>query len=326
MLATFDRFILFLAGLYLRFNNRRLVRQYRSYNGRLPNIGLPGCYSEWMLWRKLVDRNPDFVMFSDKLECKEYLRRICPELPVPATLWVGTDTRAIPDELLQRNVFIKANHGCGFNFNTRGQPVDRAALEQKAARWLQTDFGRETGEWPYRQVTRKILVEESIAIPGAELVEFNIRASNGLAILGSVMFQVKTPGQWHFYLDPQGQPTWDLMALAGSAIPTEPPDQKLREPYLRAVALAERLSRGTDYARYDFFWNGQTLFGGEITLFPACGFIDPRHPHHFENARQKWNIFQAHFFRVPHRGLKRIYAAVLRRRVSAIRAVKTNIT
>lgn len=316
-MTLLDDFIFAVANAYFRVANRRLIRTYRRFNGRTPNIAFPERYSERMLWRKIVDRNPAFVIFSDKIAGKEFSQRVCPDLPVPKTLWVGTKAADIPDELLRRDVFIKANHGCNFNFRSRTFPSDRAELNRMADAWLRTSYGHggAGGQWTYDRVERKLLVEETIGSDCADLMEFNIRASNGRALLGSVMGKVKTPEQWYYYLDPQGRPTWGMDAPEGSDIKPLPPELNLAEPYAQAVRFAERLSVGIDYARYDFMWDGRTLYGGEITVFPSAGADDPLHSYVIKTLREGWDLRQAHFIKTPQRGWKKIYASALKRKL-----------
>jgi len=191
-----DSCILAVANAALCVRQRRIVRDYWRRTGRLPNIASPHHYSERMLWRKVVDHNPQFVVFSDKLATKRFIQERCPDLPVARVFWVGLDADAIPDELLRRDVFVKANHGCDFNFRIRQGRCDRAVLRQKTRRWLNSVYGAKGGEWSYAKVEPKLFVEEAIGDAEADLLEFHVRAGNGRAILGSVMGHAKTPAQW----------------------------------------------------------------------------------------------------------------------------------
>jgi hypothetical protein len=229
---------------------------------------------------------------------------------------MGTNAREIPEALLRREVFVKANHGSSFNHRISGQPGERDALAKTAATWLATAYGRGSGEWPYLKVHRRIFVEEAVGLKGTELMEFNLRAANGRVLLGSVMGRVKTPAEWCFYLDVAGRPTWGMSDLPGTAITPLPPGLDIAGPYHRAVEYTQRLSRGIDYARFDFLWNGRQLFGGEITLFPAGGNDDPTHPHADRLMREGWDLLQSHFLKTPPRGLKKIYVKSLRRRLA----------
>ena len=157
-----DDFIFTVTNAVLYAKNMELVRRYWRTIGRLPNIANPQRYSERMLWRKIIDHNPQFVLFSDKLATKDFLKDRCPDLPVPRTLWIGRDANAIPDELLRGDVFVKANHGCGFNYRIRGGQYDRGNLQKTTKRWLGSVYGRKSGQWAYSKVEPKLFVEESV--------------------------------------------------------------------------------------------------------------------------------------------------------------------
>jgi len=295
--------------------NMRQAWRYWRKNGRWPNIAHPQRYTERMLWRKIVDHNPQFVLFSDKLATKNFLQERCPDLPVPRTLWIGQDANAIPDEVLRGDVMVKASHGCGFNLRLRGGQCDRNALHKKTQRWLRSGYGRKNGEWAYSQVEPKLFVEEAIGDAEAGLIEFNVRAGKGKAIMGSVMGKCKTPGQWSVYLDPQGTPTPGMSTPEGSPIVPLPEGLAVLEPYRRAVGFAERLSVAVDYARFDFLWNGVELYGGEITVYPAAGLAEPSNASANAVTLAGWDLREAHFLNVLQTGWRRTYAQVLRRRI-----------
>ncbi len=308
-----DNLLLGVANIVLCAKNPGFARRYWRDFGRLPNIANPQRYSERMLWRKLVDHNPQFVVFSDKLASKEFLQRRCPELPVPRTLWVGCSADEIPDELLNQNILVKANHGSGFNHHVRAGQCDRAVLRQKTERWLHSVYGVKGGEWGYSQVEAKLFVEAAVGDAEADLIEFNVRASNGRPILGSVIGKCKTPAQWVTYLDPEGHPTWAIDAPDGSPIKPLPAGLEVLEPYRRAVHFTKQLSVGVDYARFDFLWNGKDLFGGEITVYPAGGGADITNPSVNVMTLTGWDLLQSHFMKSRHGGWKQLYADALRR-------------
>jgi len=310
-----DGFIFAVTNAVLYAKNMGLVRRYRRATGRLPNIANPQRYTERMLWRKTVDHNPQFVLFSDKLAAKDFLKGRCPDLSVPRTLWIGRNADAIPDELLRGDVFVKTNHGCGFNHRIRGGQCDRVALRKKTEQWLGSVHGRKGGEWAYFKVEPKLFVEESVGDAEAGLIEFNVRAGNGAVIMGSVMGRCKTPSQWAVYLDPEGAPTFGMNDPEGSPIVPLPKGLAVTEPYRRAVQFAQKLSVGVDYARFDFLWNGAELFGGEITVYPAAGMSDPANSSANAATMTGWDLMQSHFLKSQHTGWMRIYADALSRRL-----------
>lgn len=316
MFSLPDNLILAAANVALYARNPRLVARYRRMRGRWPNVARPGRFSERMLWRKLVDHNPQFVVFADKLAAQEFIRARCPDLRLPQTLWVGRDAAEIPDELLRGDVFVKANHGCGFNHRVRGGQVDRPALRKKTSRWMRSFYGRKNGEWAYRHIERKLFVEAAIGDAEAGMFEIQVRASNGRAIMGTITGRTKLPDQWHRYLDAEGNPTLGSDNAEGSPIQPLPKGVVVAAPYRRAVEYARQLSVGVDYARFDFMWNGTELFGGEITVYPAAGLADPGNASANAVMLAGWDLAQSHFLKSPPAGWAGRYAAALRRQLA----------
>jgi len=315
MIRLFDSLVLVTTDVVLRATNRRLVKKYVRLNGRRPRIADPRRYAERMLWRKLINHDPQFVVFSDKLATKEYCRRICPELALPPTLWIGTDADAIPDELLAGDVFVKTNHGYAFNIEIRNGHVNRQEMKEKTDRWMKSVHGREDCQWAYSQVEPKLFVEQAIGAAAGDLLEINVRASNGTPILGSVIGHNKMSDMWIVYLDTAGNPTAgpnDVDSVPGK----HPPDGiAISEPYQRAVEFTKRLSVGVDYARFDFMWNGSDLYAGEITVYPAAGINDIGNASVHAAIIAAWDLSVSHFLTSHHSGLKGVYANSLRRTI-----------
>lgn len=312
-----DRLIVAVGNAVLYTLHPKSVRRYRRHVGRLPDIAYPGRYSERMLWRKLVDHNPQFITFSDKLATKDYCRRICPDLPLPRTLWVGDDANAIPDELLSGDVFVKTNHGYNFNYGIRGGRVDRVKLKNTTDLWLDSVHGMETDQWAYSMIEPKLFVEEAIGNAAEDLLDFSIRASNGRAILGSVTGHNKTPNSWITYLDLEGNPTAGAKDEDGKPPTPLPEGMDIRRPYRLALQHTARLSGGVDYARFDFMWNGKDLYGGEITVYPSAGIHEIKNSSVHAALVDGWDLGCSHFLRTRHSGAVRIYADALKRLLQA---------
>ncbi|TIL70599.1 MAG: hypothetical protein E5Y89_22605, partial [Mesorhizobium sp.] len=77
------RLVLAAARLLLTLRHPALVFRFIRKLGYLPNPAAPRSHHELMLWRKIVDRDPLFVTLTDKLAAKDYIRRICLEMPGP---------------------------------------------------------------------------------------------------------------------------------------------------------------------------------------------------------------------------------------------------
>lgn len=310
-----DGAVLGAVGLAHLLRHPRLARRVWSQIGHRPRLGAPQEYLELLLWRKVVDRNPRFVTYCDKLLAKDVIVRRCPDLAVPPTLWVGDDLADAPVDVLAGDVWVKANHGFGWNVPLRpGEPHDLEALRARTAGWLRARHGREHHEWAYRHVRPRLFVEASVGDPdGDELVELEVRAGGGAVVHGSVVGHNKRPGEWRVFLDAEGGPL-----TADEAAGVEGLAPGVLDAYRRAVAHSEVLSIDVDYARFDFFVVGGALFGGEITVYPAGG-TDDLPPHRGRQIADAWDLRRSHAVAGPQTGWRRVYAGALRRRLDAER-------
>lgn len=275
MISAADRavFALWRAAALLR--HPRLHWKYVRRMRRIPDLAVPVLFSERMLWRKLFDRNPEFVTFSDKLACKRWIAERLPELPVPRVLWEGERPEDIPQDLIRPGVAIKANHGSGFNLLIRDAPPPREQVVETARRWLAKDWGRRRGEWCYAQVPRRVFVEELVAPgpedpPGARLLDIKIHAGGGrvgFSISVGVGPDGRRGGLVH---DAAGR----RLSEPGMTLPEIPEAEPLPETLAAAREAARRLSQEVDYARFDFLAVGRRLYAGEITVFHMAGYRD----------------------------------------------------
>ncbi len=309
MLLTPNR-VFAAVNLQLYFSYPNLLRSYRRYIGYFPDIACPHNYNERMIWRKLIDRNPLFITFCDKLATKDFIESICPGLSIPRTLWRGADARDIPDSILNDEVFVKANHGCNFNYEIRGS-FDRNNLNHVANSWLRLQWGRKQMEWGYSQVIPTLFVEQAVGCAQDNLLEINLRCSNGRVILGSVTGKSKLPGEWTAYLDPHGFPTNGLHDPPGLMARQIPAHVDISDAFNEAMRFASRLSIGLDFARFDFHWNCSQLYAGEITVYPAAGSKKATHPCVHKMLVSGWDMTYAYFIRTKHVGFRERYSKAL---------------
>lgn len=169
-----------------------VLRLFREL-GYLPRIALPHTYNEKMLWRMIFDRNPRFVLFSDKLGSRVHFAKTCPGLHLPRILWRGEHPADLPRLFLTEPVVIKANHGCGFNWFPARMPRDEELLQRTLRQWLATDYSRKWGEWAYRGVLPQVFVEERLGatLPG-EMIELKVHLFHGKVFYTVVYVGEKT--------------------------------------------------------------------------------------------------------------------------------------
>lgn len=301
------------AGLYLRY--RRHVRRFRNIVGYAPNIAMPERYHEKMLWRKIFDANPEFSVFCDKLATKTYIRRKCPSLKIPVTLWEIDNIEGLDSMPVTTGMVIKANHGSSFNYFPSGNENDRPALRRLAADWLDTEYGRNHLERGYFGIRRKIFAESLINHNAADSpIDLSIRCSNGKAILISASINTKKHDQKTGYFDVQGN------RLYTQGCPRDAEQGldhafELPRTFRDAVRYAEILSEGVDYARYDFMIDRSEVYAGEITVYPAAGLskatMEPQIGYD-TICNEHWDLRTSWFLRNDQSGWKSLYAGLFR--------------
>lgn len=298
------------------------LAHFHAVVGYHPSVALPTRYHEKMLWRKIFDHSPQIAIFCDKLAAREFVRRRLPDLELPDVFWIGKQGDDIPDEILNEDVVIKCNHGCDYNFFWHPDTSDGAELRTLTQAWMNSTYGQTNYEWGYTQVPRRLFAERLIrGLSPAGVIDINVRASCGEAIFTSVIIRNKTPQKAAGYFDNEGNPlTFANSPLAPAANSTDnyeqlPDDLDCKEIIKKCVAAAKVLSKGVDYARYDFLSDGVRIFGGEITSYPASGLSHASRPGELGPdvvVNDRWDLQRSWFLSTPQRGIKGIYAHFLR--------------
>jgi hypothetical protein len=321
--------VAFDVSCYLRYPN--LAWYFLRGTRRLPSIALPRNHNDLIQWRKIFDHNPLFVTFSDKLAAKDYITRTCPALALPRVKWIGTSIDQAPAELLSGDVVVKANHGCDMNVFIRAGHYDRADLLRSTRSWMTASYAEREAEWSYAQIVRYLFIEELLCNASEDLIEINIRAGGGRLGFGTLLLHAKTPRQSLIYIDRLRR---RVHRKCGRDVRPEELDAiAIPAGYDDAVRFALAMSRDVDYARYDFFWSGERLYGGEITVYPGSGYGSV--PNTLKAAiGEAWNIRSSWFMMAPLSGWRARYREMLVRyldagglggAVSPVSAVKSGI-
>ncbi|NNJ74373.1 MAG: hypothetical protein HKP56_04375 [Anderseniella sp.] len=299
----------------------RLIIQYWLNLRRLPDIAVPRDVNEKMLWRKVFDRNPDFVTFSDKLRAKEYVRQRVPDIAQSPVLWSGTDLQDLPENLTGQHCILKANHSSGMNIVLDIGPVDRRQLVKATRRWLAHRHDRVHGEWGYRNVEPKFFLETDISAgQKADLVDLIVYVfSNSVTLIVATMGE-KTARERVALFDADG---CRLNAVpvthrnhARTAVLPDDFDLPLDAATLGRHALV--IANGNDHLRVDFMWNGETLYFCEVTVYPGGGYRSYSDPKIVQLMGQNWNLADSWFLRTSQSGWRRRYAAWLRAQLQAL--------
>lgn len=125
------------------------------------NLENPKTYNEKQNWLKLHDRKPEYTMMVDKYLVKDYVSSIIGDQYIIPTLGVWDDPDDIDFDKLPDQFVLKCNHNSGIGMiickDKSKFNIENAKVELRKG--LKDDYYNNNREWPYKNVSRKIIAE-----------------------------------------------------------------------------------------------------------------------------------------------------------------------
>lgn len=264
--STYDR----LYDLRERFlGYPKLHEIFKRHNGFDLNLHDPWTYNEWVVHKILFDRDPLLIQTSDKVAVRDYVRqklgaKTAEEILIPI-YHLSKNARDFPEELWQKEFFMKANHGSGTNKLVMPGADPQKTL-QLAKAWLNSSYGQRRHEWAYRDIPRKIICEKVIRNEEGDIpmdIKFYCFYGKAKFIL---FFKGRFGKPSRAFTDP------DLQLIHGvqSGIP-DLEDIPSYSTHQRMIEIAEILSKPFVHARADFYSVGGKIYFGELTQYSGGG-------------------------------------------------------
>lgn len=252
---------------------------YRLEMGRSLDLKAPVTMNEKLQWLKLNNRHDDLTDLVDKVKVKDRIAPIVGNECVVPTLKVWDSANDITEEdikSLPEQFVIKTNHSggnTGVYICRDKSELDLKTLISKMNASLGTDIYKAFGEWPYKNVEKKVFAEKYL---GDKIVDYKFYCFNGE--VDSVMLclnrQEDGPTKFYFF-----NRDWELCRYnkAGKAAPenfTLPKPEGMDNMF----DMAAKLSAGHPFVRVDLYNVEGQIYFGELTFFPASGLDANRLP------------------------------------------------
>ena len=156
---------------------------------------------------------------------------------------------------------VKPTHMSGVVFRCGSQqptPAERAIMQS----WFRTDYGVITGEWNYRKLKPKIIVEEFLSLNGGASHDVRMFVADGkVRIIEVYCGRYRQPSMNFFDRDWNAITSVRAKGYRQSATPIPAPKQL---PTM--IQLAERIGQELSFVRVDFFTDFEdAFFIGELT-------------------------------------------------------------
>lgn len=235
------------------------------------NVENPQTFCEKLQWLKLYNRNPEYTKMVDKVEVKNYVAEIIGEKYIIPTLGVWNHAEEIDFARLPNQFVLKCSHDSGSVIVCKNKSkLDIRATIKELRRSLKKNYYSIKREWPYKNVTPRIIAEEYLnpAPDVLDLPDYKWYCFNGEPKFCQVI-QDRTTNETIDFFDTEWnhQDFVGLNPAAGpAAVPPACPGNLSTH-----LEIARELSKNIPFARIDLYETGSQTFFGEITFYPLSG-------------------------------------------------------
>lgn len=227
-------------------------------------------FNEKIQFYKVKCRKPELTIAADKIKSKVFVSKIAPELYIPKTIATFRTSNELVNydfDLLPADYVIKANHTSQTIIIVRdGNHIAKEQLEAKTKSWLKKDQSLVLGEWAYKNIERRLLIEEYLDFEGREPDDYKLFVYDGKVKFIQVDYDRFSVHTRNMYTR-----DWDLLDFEYSH-PNKLPQPDKPEFIEEMITISERIGKNFAFARVDlYFYQGKIAFG-EITNYPGAGF------------------------------------------------------
>lgn len=264
--------------------------QFRKRLKRKLNLKNPQSFNEKLQWLKLYNHEPLYTMMVDKYLVRDYVeKKIGKEYLVPL-IGVYDSFDEINFEKLPLKFVIKCNHDSGGLVICKNkEELDIAKAKEKINKSLNRNYYYINREWPYKNVSKKIIIENYLEDKDNEpLRDFKFFCFNGkpkFVYVSEGLENHETAKISFFDLDFNFMPFKRKDYKPFKKVPRKPKNLDLM------IKFSEILSQDIPHLRVDFYEVNGKLYFGELTFFTCSGFI-PFDP-------EKWDFELGKMLKLP---------------------------
>lgn len=253
------------------------------------NLEKPKTFNEKLQWLKLYDRNELYTKLVDKYEVKKYVSSLIGEEYIVPTFGVYDSVDDIIWENLPQAFVLKCSHDSGSVVVCKDkETLDKEKTAKKLNYALSNNYYQISREWPYKNVTPRIIVEEYLCDTRYnELRDYKFFCFSGEPKLMYIATNRGGKGKTFFdFYDMQGK----HLELTNHN-PNAPIEPQLPESFEKMKDLARKLAKNLNNVRIDFYEiEGKPIFG-EYTFYHMGGM------HRF--IPEIWDDILGDYVRIP---------------------------
>ena len=219
----------------------------------------PQTYAERLITAMQSSEYEKLTPYADKWKVREYVTEVVGEQYLPPLLAVYAAPEEIVYDQIPEGAFIKLNHGSGFNIPYHRHQLGE--IQKQVKDWFYEDFTKAYQEAQYRNIEKKILVEENILSQGETLWEYSF-----FVFRGRVEFvQIYNNQKQRFEVGRD----YETLPFRLYSTVTEIQPKSVWFETMRT--MAEQLAAIFTFVRVDFMLAGDKIYFSELTFSPGAG-------------------------------------------------------
>jgi hypothetical protein len=254
------------------------------YTGYRLNLKNPQTYNQKLQWLKINYRKPIMTKMVDKYEAKEIVKKIVGEQYVVKNYGVWNTFDEIDFDSLPKQFVLKTTHDQGGVVICKDKlSFDYKTAREKLNNHLNTKHYFLSREWPYKNVTPRILAEEYLSFGEEDLKDYKFFCFNGKvkALFIASERQSGKEVKFDFY-----DKDYNFLDI----VQTHPQSGKINiKPanFSEMISLAEKLSQKLPHLRVDFYNIRGNIYFGEFTFSHHGGLVS-FHPEKWDYKFGEW--------------------------------------
>jgi len=261
------------------------LQHYRSTGNLIINLKNPSTFSVKIQRRKIYEKDSRMPKLVDKIEVKAFVASQIGSGWIIPTYYAGDELPPVEMRKWPIPYVIKPSHASGLVIFIKDHyDIDWQKIDKEIKLWRQLDYGREKFEWSYRNVPKRILVEEYIGNQDSHPFDYKFFVFNGKVHAIEVDIdryghhrQAFFDRDWNRMPFRRGRPLFDGVV---------PRPSRLDE----MVSAAEVLGKGWPFVRIDLYEVDEIPYFGEFTFYPSSGSTQFYPPVWEKTFGDLWNI------------------------------------
>lgn len=285
-----------------------LEKIFKASMGYSLNLENPQTFNEKLQWLKLYNRNPAYTVMVDKYKVRDYIKETIGEEYLIPLLGVWDKAEDIDFDKLPNQFVLKCTHDSGGLCICRNKSIfDRRQCVEYLNKRLSNNYYKQWREWPYKNVSPKIIAEQYIDVTqntplkcGDIMSVEELQCEQGLLDYKFMCFSGRVQALF-----------LDIGVVKGSSKHAEnyyrnvydrefnllpvketrenyPLKIKMPDNFNQMVEIAEKLSSGMPHVRVDLYNVKGRIFFGEFTFFHGSGLSNFFIPKEWDKIFGNW--------------------------------------